>query len=160
MAYKVFSLTPDDFFQAYELWQLAITENPLSFVHGTTEDPLFPEFEGLPEFIRDSGKSFFLVQDEEGNFIGIIAVRQRANKEAWLTSYYVKSVCRGKGAGKLLLTSALQFCKENGIQTVFIGLEGSQEYEVVFFEKQGFFHANVLLEDQRYSGKRIMSFVL
>jgi len=85
---------------------------------GTFENYLL---EGLSRFLWDSaGKGEVWVVDYWGLVLGSIAIVETGPKEAQLRWFYLEPRCRGLGMGKRLMETAMGYCRDRGMEHVFL----------------------------------------
>ncbi len=77
---------------------------------------------GTAEFALsfDPQKDRLWIAEAEGKTVGSIAIVRRPESEAQLRWFLIHPDWRGIGLGRILLTEALQFCKECGYKAVFL----------------------------------------
>lgn len=80
-----------------------------------------------PEKYYGGENDIFLIAEENGEVIGTVAVKEDAPETALLRRVFVRKDFRGKGYGKKLMNSALDFCfKHNYQNVVFRGVDKMQ----------------------------------
>ena len=87
----------------------------------TTRDVVLSE-EGYNELVASpSSKLFLLLRDDE--VVGMLTVGMYASPtgtKAWIEDVVVDEALRGSGLGRVLVEHAIGFCREEGIDTVYL----------------------------------------
>ncbi|MFC3560897.1 GNAT family N-acetyltransferase [Pedobacter jamesrossensis] len=76
----------------------------------------------------------------EGTLCGTIALLRFNNKAAAIRKMFVKKEFRGKeyGIASSLLAELIRYCKENGIENLYLGTVDILKAAIRFYEKKGF----------------------
>jgi GNAT superfamily N-acetyltransferase len=99
------------------------------------------------DFIAESVKGFIKRSDSkeniwileiEGKQRGSISIKKVNDKIAQLGLFLVEPSLRGSGYGKQLLQKAIDFCKENGYQTIILWTNSELKSARRIYEKNGF----------------------
>lgn len=77
-------------------------------------------FKGLTEFIIDNEGGNLWIAEVDGEIAGSIAVTKSSDGVAQLRWFILDNQYQGLGIGKKLMETALNFCKEQGYQQVFL----------------------------------------
>ncbi|MFY2822803.1 GNAT family N-acetyltransferase [Ruegeria sp. MALMAid1280] len=89
---------------------------------------------------------FILVSDNEEGIDGLIRVSPARNApvSGWsgmeISTFYVQPRHHGKGIGKRLLAAALEFCKGQGEDAVWLATNAENTPAIAFYHAQGFEH--------------------
>ncbi|WP_084544146.1 GNAT family N-acetyltransferase [Paenisporosarcina indica] len=97
-------------------------------LHGTLYDKTYgfgPMFEyyvmkGLTEFMIDNDGGELWVAEVNGKVVGSIAITKSTDTEAQLRWFVLDEEFHGRGIGKKLMETALNFCAEQNYQHVFL----------------------------------------
>ncbi|HEX6192571.1 MAG TPA: GNAT family N-acetyltransferase, partial [Chitinophagaceae bacterium] len=89
-------------------------------------------------YMQDKG-NFWLMLDK-GQVVGTIALIDIGNAEAVLRKMFVHPAYRGSqmGVAQVLLETLLNWCRANGINTIFLGTIDIMKAAHRFYEKNGF----------------------
>ncbi|UUC44786.1 GNAT family N-acetyltransferase [Flavobacterium cerinum] len=103
----------------------------------TIEDQ--PDLMAIEAFYYQSGGSFWGAF-RNGELVGTIALIKYADNEAAIRKMFVKKEYRGKelGIAQQLLDILLTYCRENGIDQVYLGTVSILEAALRFYEKNNF----------------------
>ena len=63
-------------------------------------------------------RDLFMVAEKDGEIIGTVAIKEDSQEVALLRRIFIHKDHRGKGYGDSLLSEALDYCAEQGYQTV------------------------------------------
>lgn len=99
----------------------------------------------IREEIREPKSMFFLAESEYGQPIGYARVRHSSSPEG-LTSTNALEIERiyadkkyiGKRVGYMLMNSCLHYARDNGYDTVWLGVWEHNQRAITFYEKWGF----------------------
>ena len=72
------------------------------------------------ELFDDCKGNGLWVAEEDGNIIGSICIVNKGNGTAQLRLFGTHPSAQGKGIGKKLMQTAMDFCKENGYQHIYL----------------------------------------
>ncbi len=100
------------------------------------------EIASLPEpYVRPSGR-LFLARERGGAVCGCIGVRRHNDTECEVKRLFVRDCCRGSGAGRALLESALEAAVEIGYEAALIStVPAEMPVAVSMYEQVGFVDA-------------------
>ncbi len=103
---------------------------------------------GLAEFaqVYQEGKSRLWIAEIKGKAIGSLAIIARPQQQAQLRWFLIHPDYRGIGLGKLMVKSAIKFCREAGYQSIFLWTLENLITARIIYEKYGF----VLQEEKEH----------
>lgn len=104
-----------------EVWKKYLTQGVLGLV-----DRFDPE------------KDCMFILECNGNPAGCVAITHAQENNAQFRYFFLEPELRGVGAGKRLLDTALNFCKEKGYKHVFLWTVSAQEAARSLYKKAGF----------------------
>lgn len=81
------------------------------------------------------GGNFWIVTNEEDEVVGTIAIAKHDEKNAELKKLYVRKDYRKNGIAKQLYEVAIDFCKENSFQRIFLGTYNHLDAAIRFYLK-------------------------
>lgn len=111
------------------------------------------------EALISDPKEFILVSENDQGIDGFIRVSSGSRapvagcSETEISTFYVQPRHHGKGVGKRLLQAALQHCRENGDESVWLATNAENTPAIAFYLAQGFEHVgetHFRIEDQAY----------
>lgn len=104
----------------------------------TIEDQ--PDLYKIPEVYQQGRGNFWVATNVENRVIGTIALIEFPPNRAALRKMFVAAEYRGKayGLAQSLMDIALKWCKENGLESIWLGTIPRLEAAVKFYEKNGF----------------------
>ncbi len=88
--------------------------------------------------ISDSTKLY--VADQDGKTIGMLVadIRRAKERAGYITNLIVAPDFRNKGAGELLITSAIDFFKKEHVTTIKVNIRSDTRHVQALFAKLGF----------------------
>jgi len=95
----------------------------------------------LQELINSTNSHLFCAVDEEGHYIGMITVGiylSPTGRKAWIEDVVVTEESRGQGIGKALTQYAIQFAKEQDVQSLMLTSNPSRIAANGLYQKLGF----------------------
>jgi GNAT superfamily N-acetyltransferase len=102
----------------------------------------------------DPDRDLFLSAHADGTIVGSLAIDGHTTEphEARIRAVIVDPCHRGQGAGKVMLTTALDWCRAKGYQTIFLWTvdHPAQARSRALYERAGF-HEVERIRDDRYS---------
>jgi len=116
-------------------------------LHGEVYDPLggygltFEAFVGrtIAEFILDNDARGQIWLAERGDrLVGCTAIALREGDRGQLRWVLVDPSARGRGIGKQLVNSAMDYCREEGCESVFLETTNGLPESQTLYEKLGF----------------------
>ncbi len=116
-------------------------------LHGEVYDPLggygltFEAFVGrtIAEFVLDNGARGQIWLAEQGDrLIGCTAIALREGNRGQLRWVLVDPSARGRGMGKQLVNSAMEYCRKEGCNSVFLETTDGLPESQTLYEKLGF----------------------
>ena len=125
-------------------------------LHGEVYDPLggygltFEAFVGrtIAEFILDNNARGQIWLAERGDrLIGCTAIALRDGDQGQLRWVLVDPSARGRGIGKQLVGSAMDYCREEGCESVFLETTDGLLESQTLYEKLGFAVASETVEE-------------
>jgi len=131
-------------------------------LHGEAYEPLggyglrFEAFVGrtIAEFILDNDARGQIWLAERNNLlVGCAAIVLRCSDRAQLRWVVVDPLVRGKGLGKKLLESSLEYCRERGCASVFLETTDGLPESQAMYEKFGF-QVTSESTDELWDGRR------
>src|SRR5688572_3426050 len=96
-----------------------------------------PDLANVRSFYMQDKGNFWLMLDK-GQVVGTIALIDIGNSEAVLRKMFVHPAYRGSGVAQGLLETLLEWCRKNGIKTVFLVTIDIMKAAHRFYEKNGF----------------------
>ncbi|MFH0771581.1 MAG: GNAT family N-acetyltransferase [Candidatus Omnitrophota bacterium] len=90
------------------------------------------------ERVYGGERESFFVCEENGRISGTIAVKEESKKTAILRRFFVMTDCRGRGYGRLLIDSALEFCKQKNYSEVIFHVSNAMKSATELCVKKGF----------------------
>lgn len=96
--------------------------------------------EGLAEFVLsfDARKDCLWIAEMDGQIVGSIGIVGESSSQAQLRWFLVHPTMRGRGVGRDLLDKALQFCRERGLESVFLWTVSDLKVAAHLYESAGF----------------------
>lgn len=96
--------------------------------------------EGLGEFVLsfDARKDCLWIAEMDGQIVGSIGIVGESSSQAQLRWFLVHPTMRGRGVGRDLLDKALQFCRERGLESVFLWTVSDLKVAAHLYESAGF----------------------
>jgi putative acetyltransferase len=85
-----------------------------------------------------SPSSTFLVLEVDGEFAGTVGVKRHSQNQAELRRMYLKPDMRGKGFGKELLATALEFSMSRKYESIFLQTSEKFGRAIRLYESFGF----------------------
>jgi GNAT superfamily N-acetyltransferase len=116
-------------------------------LHGEVYDPLggygltFEAFVGrtIAEFILDNNaRGQIWLAERGGRLVGCTAIALRDSNRGQLRWVLVDPSARGRGIGKQLVGSAMDYCREEGCESVFLETTDGLLESQTLYEKLGF----------------------
>jgi len=116
-------------------------------LHGIAYDPVpgfglcFEAFVGrtIAEFVLDNkAEGQIWLAERDGRLVGCTAIALREGGHGQLRWVLVAPSERGLGLGKQLVTGALQYCREQGCNTVFLETTDGLKESQTLYEQLGF----------------------
>jgi putative acetyltransferase len=107
-------------------------------------------------YFNDSGSSAFWVASWRGEVVAMIGVQRVEPNCAEMRRLRVKSGYRRRGLGSMMLSHALNFCRENGYLKVVLDVRIEREPAIRMFEKSGF----ILSRTREVEGRKMLDFYL
>ena len=105
----------------------------------TTRDVVLSE-EGYNELVASpSSKLFLLLRDDE--VVGMLTVGMYASPtgtKAWIEDVVVDEALRGSGLGRRLVEHAIGYCREEGIDTVYLTSNPKRVAANALYQSVGF----------------------
>jgi DNA-binding MarR family transcriptional regulator/N-acetylglutamate synthase-like GNAT family acetyltransferase len=93
---------------------------------------------GLTEFLEDSEGGDLWIAEVNGDIVGSIAITKSSEKIAQLRWFVIDERYQGFGIGKKLMNAALEFCENQGYQTVFLWTVNILETARYLYSKYNF----------------------
>ncbi len=96
--------------------------------------------ESLAEFVLsfDARKDCLWIAEMDGQIVGSIGIVGESSSQAQLRWFLVHPTMRGRGVGRDLLDKALQFCRERGLESVFLWTVSDLKVAAHLYEWAGF----------------------
>ena len=91
----------------------------------------------LDETYGGKRNNFFVIE-QDSNVIGTAGVKEENKETALLRRLFVKTDCRGKGYGKLLVDKAVDFCKTRGYHHIVFRTTNRMKDAIKLCKKKGF----------------------
>lgn len=104
-----------------EIWKKYLTQGVISLIENFNSD-----------------KDCMLILECDGNASGCIAITHTEESVAQLRYFFLEPELRGLGAGKNLLDTALNFCREKKYSHVFLWTVSAQESARKLYKNAGF----------------------
>jgi len=86
----------------------------------------------------DPRKDRLWIAEMNGQMVGSIGIVGESNSEAQLRWFIVHPAMRGHGLGRDLLDSALQFCRDRGLKSVFLWTVSGLDAAAHLYQSTGF----------------------
>ena len=105
----------------------------------TTRSIRFTEEDYRKQLTSPHSPLFLLLEDD--NVIGMLTVGtylSPTGSKAWIEDVVVDNAYRGQGLGKMLVTHAIAYCKEQGIETVMLTSNPKRIAANVLYKSLGF----------------------
>lgn len=83
-------------------------------------------------YVREGG-NFWIAVDENDEIVGTIAVSKHSDSDMEIKRLYVRKDYRGKGLSKILYNGAIEFCKQQEFQKIFLGTYERLETAINFY---------------------------
>ncbi len=140
-AFVVEPVLPQDVERIYEVECLSFSvpwsrESLLSFISNTGHT--FCIKASLPEVLRETDKAL----TKESVIIGYIGIMYVLD-EGEISNIAVRPDFRGQGVGFLLLSAALEGCRNSGIKTLHLEVRPSNASAIALYEKCGFIQSGL-----------------
>lgn len=99
-----------------------------------------PDLQIIPQVYQQGRGNFWVATNEDNRVIGTIALIEFPPHRAALRKMFVAAEYRGKtyGLAQSLMNIALDWCVENGLESIWLGTIPRLEAAVRFYEKNGF----------------------
>ncbi len=146
--------TPEEYREAQQL----IHEYADSLSVDLTHDNFDNEIDNLSNYYGPP-TGLILMAKDEGDFVGVVCIRNLGDFVAEIKRMYVKPAFRGKGLGKKLLTRAISEAKGLGYRYLRLDTIPEMKSAIKLFSSIGFYE----IEDTGYSpyaGIRFMEYKL
>jgi GNAT superfamily N-acetyltransferase len=104
-------------------------------------DPTFEAYVAGPlaEFVQaENPRQRIWVAEQDSRIIGCVAIVAASEETAQLRWFLIDPIARGKGLGRRLLESAIEFCKECGYTEVILWTESALTVAAHLYESAGF----------------------
>ena len=85
-----------------------------------------------------SDKSFWIIAEENGNFLGFANAEIKDKNQGWLTMLYVNKEFRRKGIGKILTKERINWLRKNKAKEIYAGMLAKNKNSISNLEKFGF----------------------
>ena len=89
-------------------------------------------------YFLDEGASAFWVASHGDEILGMIGVQKTSDNTAEMRRLRVRSDCRRRGVGTLLMEHATEFCRTRGYLKVTLDVRVDRGPAIAMFEKFGF----------------------
>ncbi|MGG1677862.1 GNAT family N-acetyltransferase [Neobacillus sp. NRS-1170] len=93
---------------------------------------------GLTEFMIDTSGGELWIAEADGKMVGSIAITQSKDQSAQLRWFILDEDYHGMGIGKRLMETAIDFCKKQGYQHVFLWTVSILETARYLYQKYNF----------------------
>ena len=120
----------------------------ITYLHGTLYAKEYGwdhTFEGyvaksLAEFALsfDAREECLWIAEMDGQIVGSIGIVGESSSEAQLRWLLVHPTMRGRGLGRYLLDTALQFCRDRGLKSVFLWTVSDLKVAAHMYQSTGF----------------------
>ncbi|MGG3508533.1 helix-turn-helix domain-containing GNAT family N-acetyltransferase [Paenibacillus lautus] len=118
----------------------------VAYLHGSVYDKtyrlgqMFEHYvmKGLADFVIDSDRGELWVAEVNGRIVGSIAITKSSDTVAQLRWFILDEPFQGKGIGKKLIETALNFCKEQNYKHVFLWTVSTLESARYLYRKYNF----------------------
>jgi len=101
--------------------------------------------EQITKFREEHGTAnqVFIARDNNGDRVGFIWVGQSRSGftdvvQAYILSIYVTEACRGQGLGRLLMSRAEDWARENGFTSIGLSVAAHNIGAITLYEKLGY----------------------
>ncbi|MBN2842026.1 MAG: GNAT family N-acetyltransferase [Sedimentisphaerales bacterium] len=92
------------------------------------------------------GYRYFLIEDEMAAITGYFAVRIDSNG-MFLSKFYVKRSCRGKGLGRQAFAFIEKLATDNGLGLIWLTVNKNNTASIKIYKKLGFIIADKVVTD-------------
>ncbi|MFL6617720.1 MAG: GNAT family N-acetyltransferase [Povalibacter sp.] len=139
MLYRPLNPTDAETYQALRLRGLA--EAPTAFISTVEEDSTL-SMSVVAERLRHTADSAVFSAWSDGELCGIAGIRRegklRLRHKAFLWGVYVSPSARGSGAGRTLVTMAMDYGREMGVRQINLGVNAKNLAALRLYESVGF----------------------
>ncbi len=122
----------------FRCYHEAFTTGQATWIYDMTEEQRRQEFEKLFDRSQHINGHASLIVEKEGEIVGFALVISRSDEEEHLESIGVHSSVRGKGLGKLLLSSIIQILCDQNADRLTLGVDPVNIPAVKLYENFGF----------------------
>lgn len=153
---EIYTLVPRDWEKYKELRLECLLNEPEAFGSSYEKSSQKNDADWKAEF-EDPG-SFIMVVSDAGQIVAMVGAYQEAKVKmkhmAYIWGVYVRKSYRGRGIGKKLMETALDFLAKNKeIEKVDLNVNTEQLSAVRLYEKLGFTIAGTLHKELKVAGK-------
>ena len=117
--------------------QLSLYESERHFTSEVWKSYLKNGVREMLDYFRKDKDAIFILENN-GVKVGCAAIKHDSEDVAQFRYFFVEPELRGIGAGRMLLTKALDFCKEKGYKHVFLWTVSAQESARRLYANFGF----------------------
>lgn len=97
----------------------------------------FQSEKAMKEQLKSEGYKYFLLLDG-GTRVGYIAIRHDSDGRLFLSKLYIKKEHRGKGFATEVFEFLKRYCRENGLNAVWLTVNKHNATAISVYEKRGF----------------------
>jgi ribosomal protein S18 acetylase RimI-like enzyme len=105
-------------------------------------------------YMETPGNSFWVAENPAGQVVGMIGVQHHDQGVGQIRRLRVAKEYQRRGIGKMLLETAIAFCRESEYIKVTLDTFSERPYVVEMFKKLGFVHGDT----RHFAGKDLMNF--
>lgn len=151
-------IRPDEVSELYGLRLRALREDPDAFDQ-TVDDAERKGSSPITELISaaDSGRDLVLVVEACEGLKGLVVVsrsrRPRSQHRARLWGMWVAPEVRGRGVGGALLSGAVEWCREQGVEMVDLWVVTDHAGAIRVYERAGFRICGTTRDGMRWQGR-------
>lgn len=101
----------------------------------------FPADDHILKLLSDNNSTLFVAKDNNSKIVGMLTLvtyQIPSGLRTWIEDVVVDSAFRGKGIGKLLMSSALKYCKEKNWNNVNLTSSPNRVSANNMYKKLGF----------------------
>lgn len=97
----------------------------------------FQSVESITEQINSNGYFYFIMRKND-NFIGYIAIHPQDDNRLFLSKIYIKKAYRGMGYSRQAFDFLREYCKENGLNKIWLTVNKYNSSTIDIYKKIGF----------------------
>lgn len=106
--------------------------------HGFHRSAEYYFIKHLADFVHDPTGGMLWIAEEDRNIVGSVAIVRVDGKTAQFRWFLVDEQLQGMGIGGRLISTALDFCRDNGYEDVFLWTFKGLDRARALYDKAGF----------------------